>query len=98
MNFHIIKLNYINFSKSYSFDLFRSPFLYIPLHEEKSHKKFHEKDFEKETEIFERQDYIDWKYFIYCYKDNRGISLYLIIIMYLMQCKDHFSSYSYCSY
>ena len=34
------------------------------------HKKFHEKDFEKESEVFEREDYIDWKYFIYYYKDK----------------------------
>ena len=34
------------------------------------YKKFHEKDFEEESEIFEKKDYIDWKYFIYFYKDK----------------------------
>ena len=34
------------------------------------HKKFYEKNFEEESEVFERQDYLDWKYFIYCYKDK----------------------------
>ena len=34
------------------------------------YKKFHEKDFEEESEIFEKEDYIDWKYFIYFYKDK----------------------------
>jgi hypothetical protein len=34
------------------------------------YKKFHEKDYEEESEIFEKEDYIDWKYFIYYYKDK----------------------------
>jgi hypothetical protein len=34
------------------------------------YKKFHEKDYEQESEIFEKEDYIDWKYFIYYYKDK----------------------------
>ena len=34
------------------------------------HKSFHEKDYEKESEIFEKEDYIDWKYFIYSYEDK----------------------------
>jgi len=34
------------------------------------YKKFHETDFEEESEIFEKEDFIDWKYFIYYYKNK----------------------------
>jgi len=34
------------------------------------YKKYYEKDYEEESEIFEKEDYIDWKYFIYYYKDK----------------------------
>jgi|TARA_R100001440_G_scaffold30106_3_gene48418 arginyl-tRNA--protein-N-Asp/Glu arginylyltransferase len=34
------------------------------------YKKFYEKDFEEESEVFDKEDYIDWKYFIYYYKDK----------------------------
>ena len=34
------------------------------------YKNFREKDYEEESEIFEKEDYIDWKYFIYYYKDR----------------------------
>ena len=34
------------------------------------YKKFYEKDYEEESEIFEKEDYIDWKYFIYYHKDK----------------------------
>ena len=34
------------------------------------HKNFHEKDYEEDSEVFEKEDYIDWKYFIYYYKDK----------------------------
>ena len=34
------------------------------------YKKFHEKDFEKESEFFKKEDNIDWKYFIYYHKDK----------------------------
>ena len=37
------------------------------------YKKFYETDFEEESEVFEREDFIDWKYFIYYYK-NRPIA------------------------
>ena len=34
------------------------------------HKKFHEKDFEEESEFFKKEDNIDWKYFIYYFKNK----------------------------
>tara|TARA_R100001129_G_scaffold173753_1_gene145565 strand:+ start:28 stop:792 length:765 start_codon:yes stop_codon:yes gene_type:complete len=34
------------------------------------YKKYYEKDFEEDSEHFEKQDYLDWKYFIYYYKDK----------------------------
>ena len=34
------------------------------------YKKYYEKDYKEESEIFEKEDYIDWKYFIYYYKDK----------------------------
>ena len=34
------------------------------------YKKYYEKDFEEDSEVFEKEDYIDWKYFIYYYKDK----------------------------
>ena len=34
------------------------------------YKKFHEKDYEEDSEVFEKEDYIDWKYFIYYYKNE----------------------------
>ena len=34
------------------------------------YKKFHEKDFEEESEFFKKEDNIDWKYFIYYHKDR----------------------------
>ena len=34
------------------------------------YKKFHETDFEKESEFFKKEDNIDWKYFIYYHKDK----------------------------
>jgi arginyl-tRNA--protein-N-Asp/Glu arginylyltransferase len=34
------------------------------------YKKFHEKDYEEDSEVFEKEDYIDWKYFIYYYKNK----------------------------
>ena len=34
------------------------------------YKKFHEKDFEEESEVFEKEDNIDWKYFIYYFKNK----------------------------
>ena len=37
------------------------------------HKKFHEKDFEEESEFFKKEDNIDWKYFIY-YFQNKPIA------------------------
>ena len=40
------------------------------IEEKDRYKKFHEKNFEEESEVFERQDYLDWKYFIYYYKDK----------------------------
>ena len=37
------------------------------------HKKFHEKNFEEESEFFKKEDNIDWKYFIY-YFQNKPIA------------------------
>jgi len=37
------------------------------------HKKFHEENFEEESEFFKKEDNIDWKYFIYYFK-NRPIA------------------------
>ena len=37
------------------------------------HKKFHEKDFDEESEFFKKEDNIDWKYFIY-YFQNKPIA------------------------
>ena len=34
------------------------------------HKKFHDKDFEEESEYFKKEDNIDWKYFIYYFKNK----------------------------
>lgn len=34
------------------------------------YKNFHEKDYEEDSEVFEKQDYIDWKYFIYYHNDK----------------------------
>ena len=34
------------------------------------HKKFHEKDFEEESEFFKKEDNIDWKYFIYYFQNK----------------------------
>jgi hypothetical protein len=34
------------------------------------YRNFYEKGFENDSEVFEKKDYIDWKYFIYYYKDT----------------------------
>ena len=34
------------------------------------YRNFYEEGFESDSEVFEKKDYIDWKYFIYYYKDT----------------------------
>jgi len=34
------------------------------------YRNFYEEGFENDSEVFEKKDYIDWKYFIYYYKDT----------------------------
>jgi len=34
------------------------------------YRNFYEEGFEHDSEVFEKKDYIDWKYFIYYYKDT----------------------------